>query len=342
MSDTKPTLQVIQLTPPGRGAVAVLRIEGPAAVEAAARRLWFSGRRAEDVPRQPRLARFDHPRGEEVIVRRVDADAVEAIAERFCADGGRRVGWREWLQRQPRGWIAAMLADAPTERAAAVLLDQYNGAFEAELAALRRLADAGQWEQVRRRGDILLGRAALGRHLVRPWRVTLAGRPNVGKSSLLNALAGFQRAIVHHEPGTTRDAVTLQTAIDGWPVELCDTAGLRGEGGPIERAGIELARRRIAQSDLILLVGDRSAPWSAEDQALRDDLSTALLAHNKCDLPAAEGPRPEGLCVSALTGEGVARLLSEISRRLVPAPPPPGAAVPLNAEQCEAVRQIIR
>src|SRR4029453_3197945 len=69
--------------------------------------------------------------------------------------------------------------------------------------------------------------AELGQHLTAPWRVVLAGPPNVGKSSLINALAGYQRTIVSHVPGTTRDVVTTTTAIDGWPVELADTAGLR-------------------------------------------------------------------------------------------------------------------
>ena len=104
---------------------------------------------------------------------------------------------------------------------------------------------------------ILLARADLGRHLVRPWSVVLAGPVNVGKSSLINALAGYGRSIVHHAPGTTRDAVTAATAIDGWPVELCDTAGLRPAATPVERAGIERAQERLAQADLAVLVFDR-------------------------------------------------------------------------------------
>ena len=124
--------------------------------------------------------------------------------------------------------------------------------------------------------------------------MVLAGRTNVGKSSLLNALAGHGRAIVHHVPGTTRDAVTVATAIDGWPVELCDTAGLRPPDDAVERAGIELARERLAEADLVVLVADRSRPWSAEDQALRDQWPGAVLVHNKCDLPASAGERPAG------------------------------------------------
>ena len=71
---------------------------------------------------------------------------------------------------------------------------------------------------------------SVGLRLVSGWRVVLAGRPNVGKSRLLNALAGYERAIVDPTPGTTRDVVTVRTALDGWPVELADTAGLRDAG----------------------------------------------------------------------------------------------------------------
>ena len=78
--------------------------------------------------------------------------------------------------------------------------------------------------------EILIKRSEVGLRLVSGWRVVLAGRPNVGKSRLLNALAGYDRAIVDPTPGTTRDVVTIRTALDGWSVELSDTAGLRAGG----------------------------------------------------------------------------------------------------------------
>ena len=75
-------------------------------------------------------------------------------------------------------------------------------------------------------------------HLDRPWRVVIAGAPNVGKSSLVNALAGFARSLVSPTAGTTRDVVTTRIALDGWPIELCDTAGQRESADAVESAGI--------------------------------------------------------------------------------------------------------
>ena len=148
---------------------------------------------------------------------------------------------------------------------------------------------AGAKDAARQQIEALLAHAATGLHLVRPWQVVVAGQPNVGKSSLVNAIAGYQRAIVHSTPGTTRDIVGVQTAMDGWPVEISDTAGLRETGEKIEQAGIDLARQKILAADLIVLVFDNSLPWSEQDQALVESYPTALRVHNKSDLPRAPG-----------------------------------------------------
>ena len=167
----------------------------------------------------------------------------------------------------------------------------------------------------------------------------LAGRTNVGKSSLLNALAGYGRAIVHPTPGTTRDAVAVTTAVEGWPVELCDTAGLRAADDR-RRAHRHRARReRLAQADLVVLVTDRSLPWSAEDQALAQQWPAAVLVHNKCDLPAAPDLGRQDFDQCALRGEGIDVLLAAIGRRLAPDPPPPGSPVPFCGEQVEMLRR---
>ena len=114
----------------------------------------------------------------------------------------------------------------------------------------------------------LLERERIGSRLISGWKVALAGRPNVGKSRLLNALAGYTRAIVDPMPGTTRDLVTVRTSMDGWPVELADTAGLRASADTIEAEGIRRARAYQAEADLRVLVLDRSEPLTKEDRDL--------------------------------------------------------------------------
>ncbi len=170
----------------------------------------------------------------------------------------------------------------------------------------------------------------------------MAGRPNVGKSSLINAIAGYHRAIVHSTPGTTRDVVGLQTAMEGWPVEIYDTAGLRETGEPIERAGVNLAQQKIVAADLVVLVFDNSLPWSGQDQALVESHPAALLLYNKSDLPRASESRPAGMEVSATHAAGIDELCREIAGRLVPHPPLPGAAVPFELEQIERIEAYLR
>jgi tRNA modification GTPase len=181
--------------------------------------------------------------------------------------------------------------------------------------------------------------SSLGLHLTEPWRVVLTGRPNVGKSSLINALLGFERCIVHTAPGTTRDVVTAHTALDGWPVELADTAGWRVGGDDVEAAGLRRAEQQLRQADLVVLVFDLSAPWTHNDEALRVAWPGALIVYNKCDLPPIASPnRPPGVHISAVQAGGVEGLVRELARRLVPEAPPPGTAVPFTQSQVQAVR----
>ncbi len=361
MLDASPLL-LIQLTPPGRGAVASLRIEGPGALDAVARQfVTRSGRPLADfTPGRIVVGRFG-PGGEEVVVNWHSNDhghmvptielhchgglaAVARTEEILVRAGCRRLSWQEWIARQEPDPIAAAarlaLAEARTTRTAAVLLDQYGGALRRAMEQIESFLQAGANEAARQSVDALLAQADLGLHLTRSWQVVVAGLPNVGKSSLVNAIAGYQRAIVHSTPGTTRDIVSVQTAMDGWPVEISDTAGLRETGGEIERAGLDLARQKILAADLIVLVFDNSLPWSDQDQALVEAHPAALRVHNKSDVPPASGPgqRPPGVEVSAMHSAGIDGLCHEIAVRLVPHPPPPGAAVPFELEQIEKIR----
>ncbi len=312
------------------------------------------GRPLQEAPlRQIVLGRVS---GEEVILTRISDEAIELhchggsaavaqIEQILVARGCRIISWQDWVAQQESDPIAAAariaLADARTTRTAAILLDQYHGALRGAFEQIDAAMEADDFPTARRQIDALLAHAETGLHLTRPWQVVIAGRPNVGKSSLINAIAGYQRAIVHSLPGTTRDVLSVRTALNGWPVEISDTAGLRESDDPIERSGIELALSKIEAADLIVLVFDASVPWTEDDEALAQSHSAGLLVGNKCDLPPASGMRPAALLVSAATSAGVNELCHAIAHRLVPNRPSPGAAVPFLAEQVERLKSVL-
>lgn len=170
----------------------------------------------------------------------------------------------------------------------------------------------------------LLANARIGLKLAEPWQVVLTGRPNVGKSSLMNALLGFQRSVVYDQPGTTRDVVTGMTAMDGWPIHLSDTAGLRETEESIEQEGVRRAELARERADLVLHVLDHSEQLSEEDLLMARQMADSLLVVNKGDLaPAwnmASLPR-DGLIVSSRNGTGLEELIAGIVSRLISHPP---------------------
>ncbi|MCK9187911.1 tRNA uridine-5-carboxymethylaminomethyl(34) synthesis GTPase MnmE [Acidithiobacillus sp.] len=156
----------------------------------------------------------------------------------------------------------------------------------------------------------LLKQAQQGARLARGGRVVLVGRPNVGKSSLMNALAQRESAIVTAIPGTTRDLLREEIVLDGLPVELIDTAGLRAATDAVEAEGIARARNILHSAQLILLVADASAGWQAEDEAILRDLpeGSRRIIWNKLDLVSAPPDTPAGevaIALSAQTGAGL-------------------------------------
>ncbi len=157
-----------------------------------------------------------------------------------------------------------------------------------------------------------------GKLVYQGFTLAIAGRPNVGKSSLFNRLLEQDRAIVTEIPGTTRDTVSEATSIEGIPVKLVDTAGIREGKDLVESLGIERSYQAMADADLTLLVLDLSAGVTEEDRALLDKLRDRgpLIVGNKSDL--AGQANGDWLAVSALTGEGIPRLRETILQRLAP------------------------
>ena len=162
---------------------------------------------------------------------------------------------------------------------------------------------------------------AQGRLLREGLQVVLAGRPNVGKSSLLNQLLQTDRALVTDIPGTTRDVIAENLVIQGLPICLLDTAGLRQAHNKVEELGIERTEHHLTQADLVLFIVDATEPWHPEDTSRMAALAEqpALLVLNKCDLPprltetsvSATWPHPV-LKISALTGSGLPALKEAI------------------------------
>ena len=349
------------LTPAGRGAVASIIVQGPNAVgtiESLFRSA--SGRRVTEEPTGRILYGAWSTTGEDVVVTRRAQSRVEihchggaaasqAILDALAAASCHIETWQDFIRAdEPTSIRAAAriaLAAATTERTAAILLDQYQGALDAAIGQSIHELQRGETEPALLRLRELLRWANFGAHLTSPWRVVIAGPPNVGKSTLINALVGYERAIVFDQPGTTRDVVTAQTAIDGWPVELADTAGLRSATDSLEEAGVARAQTQLRAADLAILVFDVTRPWTNELQQLALDWPHSLVVHNKADLlptayppPAPPHDRPDGMLASAKSGWNVPALLQAIVQHLVPTVPPPGASIPFNAEHSEVLR----
>jgi tRNA modification GTPase len=147
--------------------------------------------------------------------------------------------------------------------------------------------------------------------------VVLAGAPNVGKSSLFNALLGEARAIVTDVPGTTRDAIEAVLDLPGWPLRLVDTAGLRETTDVVEQLGIAASSRYLGQAAIVLACGDDAATIDAARQALRGRTAAPVLTvATKSDLVSHGAEIDADVAVSAQTGAGLADLLALVERRL--------------------------
>ncbi len=182
---------------------------------------------------------------------------------------------------------------------------------------------AGSGEILARLGPVLEGIRRLaasysyGRVVHEGITLAIAGKPNVGKSSLFNRLLEQDRAIVTGTPGTTRDLVSEVASIGGIPVRLLDTAGIREPDGEIEALGIERSYRAMADADLTLVVIDLSEPGDGDgliEEARRR--GRTIVVGNKCDLPRRARHGCEQIAVSALTGEGIDGLRRRISEEV--------------------------
>lgn len=191
----------------------------------------------------------------------------------------------------------------------------------------------------------LLATYGQGRILRRGVRTALVGKPNVGKSSLLNALAGYDRAIVTEIPGTTRDTVEEAVQLGSVRLQLIDTAGIRPTHDAVEAMGVARSKAALEEADLVLFVCDGSVPLDEKDQAVMEACAGAanvIALVNKSDLPQAVDPAQlpfaHVLAVSARTGQALEHL-SGIVESLFPQGTPCDGSVLTNARQFDAIRR---
>jgi tRNA modification GTPase len=354
-------------TPPGRGALALVRLAGVGAFEVAAQVLTpfavmpaRTARRAH-VIRAPRGEVIDEAlyltypgpasyTGQDTVEITthggllVPADvlaAVERAGARMATPGEftRRAvlnGKLDLLQAEAVGDLID--ATAPAQRRAA--LHQLDRGLSHQIAGLREdilaleallgydidfpdeddgpvAADRidAATVAVQERLASLLATAAEGMRLRAGALVVIAGQPNVGKSSLFNALLGTERAIVTAVPGTTRDAVEAPAVCDGFPFRLVDTAGLRETAEPVERLGVEVSRRYLAGADLVLFCAEAGRGLTTEEEAFLASCSApVVVVRTKTDLTDAPGP-PDHLHVSAERGVGLDAVRSALAQR---------------------------
>ena len=242
---------------------------------------------------------------------RIDLAQAEAVADLIDASSkeAARSALRSLSGEFSRG-VAALVAALVELRALTEALLDFP---EEEVDTLHRDDARARLEQMRASLAEILAKSRQGSLLREGIRVVIAGRPNVGKSSLLNRLAGEERAIVTAVPGTTRDLVREDIAIEGVPLHVVDTAGLRDTADEVERIGVERAWEEMGRADVVIAMFEAQAGIGTEDQAILARFASTLPAgaariqvFNKIDLCGKPATSNEGgVWISAKTGAGV-------------------------------------
>lgn len=364
-----------RLTAPIPAALATIAVAGPDArriVQSCTASTWRSRKTGASGFSRIALVRWpvlDGMVSEEVVVCQVNDKTVElhchggiavsnAILENLQRAGCQIVDQMIWANRcdasHTSNWLSVLsnavdrlLIEVTSDRCLGILLDQKAGALASRLQSIVQLAHSQQLESARQLISELLKWQSIGNHLTQPWSVVLAGPPNVGKSSLMNAMSGKPQAIVHAEAGTTRDWIDIDIEIDGWSVRLTDTAGIHPAARGIEGEGVVRAKERILSADLVVIVVDITVGWTLEHQSIVEFCQQAhrspkiLIAFNKWDLDSTANmrlsPDENSVCCSARSG--VEPLLEAILKALVPEAPTPGTAVPFSDGLCRVLSQ---
>ena len=349
--------QAIQLTPTGRGAVASVAVIGPDSLFVI-KQFFTPGR--SGLRYQPGQVRYgawsvkEDGESEGIVLAVRDLNhfelhchggraAVSRIVRCLSDAGCRQLDMDTYLaikgERQLERECLDVVIRTQTLRTAAIAWSQARGALRNELSRIDKCIEIHQRAEALFAVNRLLDTSTIGLHLVTPWRVALVGPPNVGKSSLLNAFAGWQLAITAITPGTTRDVIGLDLAIEGWPFRMEDTAGVRDTDETIEAEGVARALERAKHADVVLLIVDAHIGPTETHNFLAASAVKCLWVWNKVDLVLPDSSH-NWYATSATTSAGVAELMNAVLRTLIPAPPEVGQPLLLTQRHIDTVQSL--
>lgn len=262
----------------------------------------------------------------------IEADSAEAAINAAAQLGG-AIGRKTELVYSSLSDISShyhAVLDYPDEDIEPFVLDGYAKDIDRAISSL----------------EALLHSFRRGKFMKEGIPAVIAGRPNAGKSSLLNALLGYERAIVTAIPGTTRDTIEEKLRLGGVCLRLTDTAGIRDTEDEVERIGVERSRSAMDNAQLVIAVVDASRPVTQEDIELirrAEQAPKAVLVYSKQDLnrvcPEIETRIP-AVSISAVTGEGLDEL-ENVVKRLFPVPQVPAGEILTNSRQAEAISRAL-
>ena len=328
-----------QVTPSGRAAITTIVVRGPNAINVVADFFESASKKIlATVPVNKILfGKWQAPltTAEDLIVCLREIDVVEihchggtAASESISAclqsRGCVETSWQQQTSKQYNGsaycqdvWKLVPLTT--TLATTQIALRHATGEIDRLLDDVRHEISSGE---IATAADLLkpyLNTYELGRHIIDPFVVVIAGRPNAGKSSLLNTMTGVDRSIVNQQAGTTRDALQYKTMIGGWTISFWDTAGIRTDAQALEQLGIAKAEQAVATADLVIWVHDVTENWQSQVEQVERELDDTnyLLVINKTDIQQAEDDLPEHFAVSAKTGAGIDELTEKLIERLV-------------------------
>lgn len=363
MSAERQLTYATKLTGNLASAVGVVAVSGPAASEAVLKCWKSASGKTELVLNRVYYGQWIgppeqlHENTEDVVLCRVGTDTIEihchggsAVLDRILKDLassskvtlGPRPSADEQDQVTKDAWRE--LQQAKTINAVHLLLTQANGKLAAAIQDLINDRSASV-EQKQSACETLIARGRVGLLISQAPEVVILGPPNAGKSTLINRLLGWERAIVDPTPGTTRDVLREEISLEGWPLVILDTAGLRNSTDSIEMEGISKAIHLADKANCILLLVDGEIGWTQRHQEVFDQYGDKVIAVlTKLDLfdvrreQKTDGSPDDAIAISALTGQGIESLVNSLIAKLGYDASVLNEAVPFRREQLETIQ----